>query len=409
MTLKTKKLIRLLLGTSIIVFAVFVIVTNTTMAESEENLDKEPEQVDLDQELDQIMETPEINELQRHWEELNDELGEYIPDLNFRDIFHMVVGEGGFSLTDLFYGLIQFFLYEVIINLRLLGKVIVLTVIASLLTALQSAFAHEKVAKLAHTVIYFAIVVLAIESFYLAVEVGREAVSTMVEIILAMVPLLLTLIASMGAVSSVAIFHPLSIFLINTFSTLINNIVFPLLLFSAVLSLMSNLNPKFKVSSLAALFQNISITALGFFLTIFIGIMGLQGVGGAVADGIAIRTAKFLTGSFIPVIGKAVSDAVETVMGASLVLTNSVTIAGTVVLFFVTIFPALKILSLVFIYKLAASLLEPLGETSIPESLNTMSNCLAWVFAGVAAVSIMFFIAMAAIVGAANVSMMIRG
>ncbi|ACB85283.1 stage III sporulation protein AE [Natranaerobius thermophilus] len=364
----------------------------------------------MEDELDQIMDQPEIDQLRDHWEELDQEMSEYIPDLSFRDLFYMIVGEEeGFSLAQVFSGLLQFFLHEVIVNFRLLGKVIVLTVIAALLTALQGAFANEKVARLAHTVIYFAVVIIALQSFYLAVDIGREAVSSMVDIILAMVPLLLTLLASMGAVTTVAIFHPISIFLINTFSTLINNVIFPLLLFSAVLSVISHLNPKFKVSSLAGLFQNISITAIGFFLTIFIGIMGLQGVGGAVADGISIRAAKFLTGSFIPVIGKALSDAVETVMGASLVLTNSVTMAGAIILFFVTIFPALKILALVFVYKLAASLLEPLGETSIPESLGTMSKCLTWVFAGVATVSIMFFIAMAAIVGAANVSMMIRG
>ncbi|WP_240503495.1 stage III sporulation protein AE [Natranaerobius trueperi] len=364
----------------------------------------------LDEDLNEILDQPEIKEMEKQWNQLNQEMDAYIPDLTFRDLFYLIRGDDGdISLAQLFSGLLRFFLHEVVVNFQLLGKVILLTVVAVLLTTLQNAFANENVAKLAHTVIYMSIVVIALQSFYLAIQIGRETVDNMVDIILALIPLLLTLMASMGAVTSVAIFHPITIFLINTFSTLISNVILPLLLFSAVLNVISHINPKFKVSSLADLFQNVSITAIGFFLTIFIGIMGLQGVGGAVADGISIRAAKFLTGSFIPVIGKALSDAVETVMGASLVLTNSVTMAGAVILFFITIFPALKILALVFIYKLAASLMEPLGETTIPDSLNTMSKSLTLVFAGVATVSVMFFIAMATIIGATNISMMIRG
>ncbi len=361
-------------------------------------------------ELDRIKDSPEIEEMREQWEDLTHEMDEYVPQLGFWDLLNLIRGESDeFRLSNIFTGLIEYFFHELMINFRLLGKVILLSVLAVLFTTLQNAFGNESIGELAHSVIFITVVVIAMQSFYVAVGIGREAVSNMVEIILALIPLLLTLMASMGAVSSVAIFHPLSLFLINTVSALINDIIFPLLLISAVLSVVHHLHPKFNLASLAGLFQYISVTALGFFMTIFIGIMGLQGVGGAVADGISIRAAKFLTGSFIPVVGKALSDAVETVMGASLVLTNSITMAGAIILFFVTIFPAIKILALVFIYKLAASLIEPLGANRISDSLNTMSKCLALVFAGVATVCVMFFIAIAAIIGAANISMMIRG
>lgn len=398
----------------IIIFISFSLISNVKVfgqenveeefEESEEELEKE-----IHKKQEDLLDEPEMKELQEQWLELTHEMEEYMPELGFSDLLGMIRGDDGeLQLNKLFWGLINFLFVEIAANLNLLGKVMVLSVIAALLVNLQNAFSEQFIGDLAHKVVYLVIMSLAFQSFFIAINLGREAVQNMVDVILALIPLLLSLIASMGAVTSVAIFHPISIFLINTFSTLIRNFVFPLLIFSAVLSIISHLSPQFKVTKLANLFKDISIGALGFFMTIFIGIMGLQGIGGAVVDGISIRTAKFLTGTFIPVIGKALSDAVETVVGASLILTNSVTLAGAVLIFFTAIFPALKILALVFIYKVAASLLEPLGDEAIPESLNTMANCLTFVFAGVAIVGFMFFIALAVIMGAANASMMIR-
>ncbi|UMZ73959.1 stage III sporulation protein AE [Natranaerofaba carboxydovora] len=377
--------------------------------QAEDEAEKEIER-EIQEKQDQMIDEPEMQDLEKQWMELSEEMEGYMPQIGFGDLLDMVRGEDGeFQLNKLFFGLINFFLGEITANLSLLGKVMVLSVIAALLVNLQTAFSEQFIGDLAHKVVYLLIMSIALQSFFIALNIGREAVQNMVDVILALIPLLLSLMASMGAVTSVAIFHPISIFLINTFSALIRNVVFPLLVFSAVLNIISHLSPHFKVTRLAGLFKDISIGALGFFMTIFLGVMGLQGIGGAVVDGISIRTAKFLTGTFIPVVGKSLADAVETVVGASLVLTNSITIAGAALIFFTAVFPALKILALVFIYKIAASLLEPLGDDSIPDSLNTMANCLTFVFAGVAIVGFMFFVALAVIMGAANASMMIRG
>ncbi len=371
---------------------------------------EEIDEKELQEKEDTLFEEPEMRELEEHWLQLTHEMEDYMPEPEFRELFGLIRGEEGeLQLNKLFSGLINFLFQEIAANLNLLGKVMVLSVIAALLVNLQNAFSEQFVGDLAHKVVYLLIMSLALQSFFIALNAGREAVGNMVDVILALIPLLLSLVASMGAVTSVAIFHPISIFLINTFSALIRNFVFPLLVFSAVLSIVSHLNPQFKVTKLANLFKDISIASLGFFMTVFIGIMGIQGIGGAVVDGISIRTAKFVTGTFVPVVGKALADAVETVVGASLVLTNSVTLVGAVLIFFTAIFPALKILALVFIYKIAASLLEPLGDNVIPDSLSTMANCLTFVFAGVAIVGFMFFVALAVIMGAANASMMIRG
>ena len=53
---------------------------------------------------------------------------------------------------------------------------------------------------------------------------------------------------------------------------------------------------------------------LGLFFTIFLGVISVQGASAAVTDGITLKTAKFITGNFIPVIGRMFTDATDTVI-----------------------------------------------------------------------------------------------
>jgi stage III sporulation protein AE len=77
-------------------------------------------------------------------------------------------------------------------------------------------------------------------------------------------------------------------------------------------------------------------------LTLFLGLTAIQGVAGGMGDALALRTAKFMTGSFIPVVGKMLADSVDTVLGYSLLLKNSVTITGLIMLALIIVFPCLN-------------------------------------------------------------------
>jgi stage III sporulation protein AE len=230
----------------------------------------------------------------------------------------------------------------------------------------------------------------------------------MIQFMMAMVPLLLTLLASVGNISTVTILHPIIVFMIHMVGTLIYTIVFPLLFFSAVLHIASALTDKFKVTQLANLLRNIGIGTLGVLVSLFLGVISIQGATGAITDGITLRTAKFVAGNFVPVVGKMFSDASDTVISASLLVKNAVGIAGVVILLFLCAFPAIKILTLAFIYNVTAAVMQPLGDSPIAVCLHTIGKTMIYVFAALAAVALMFFLAVTVILTAGNAAMMMR-
>ncbi|KRE69381.1 stage III sporulation protein AE [Paenibacillus sp. 2RAB27] len=346
--------------------------------------------------------------VEQYWDKLMKEYGGYFPESKPPTFMELLLGTKGISMKSIFKGLLSYVFHEIIINGKLLASIVVLTVFSMILETLQSSFERNTVSKLGYTITYMVLIIIAINSFSVAIGYAKTAISSMIQFMFAIMPLLLTLLASMGNVTSVAILHPLIVFMIHSVGTAIYVFVFPLLFFSAVLHIVSSLSDKFKVTQLANLLRTVSLSMLGVFVTVFLGVISIQGTAGAVRDGVAIRTAKYITGNFVPVVGRLFSDATETVIGASLLVKNAIGLVGVVILVLLCAFPAIKILTLAFIYNLSAALMQPLGDSPIIACLQTIGKSLIYVFAALAAVSLMFFLALTIMITISNVSVMMR-
>jgi stage III sporulation protein AE len=350
----------------------------------------------------------ELDEIKDFWDSVSNEYGGFLPESQKGTFFEFVKGDKEFSIKAYMIGLLKFMFHEMAVHGKLLGTLILLTVFSMLLQSIQNAFDKSAISKVAYSIIYMVLIILALNSFHVAISYAVEAIDTMLSFMIALIPLLLALMATVGSIASVAFFHPVILFLVNTSGLLIKNFVLPLLFLSALLSIVSTMSEHHKVTQLAKLLRNISIGSLAFFFTVFLGVMSVQGATAAVADGITIKTAKFITGNFIPVVGRMFTDATDTVMSASILLKNSVGIIGAALLLLIAIFPAIKVLILAFIYSMASALLQPLGGGPIVECLGIIGKSVMFIFAALMTVSIMFFLAITIIIAAGNVTLMVR-
>ncbi len=349
-----------------------------------------------------------IEELKSFWDSILTEYGGFLPESQKGSFMDFVSGEKKFSFAEWMKGIGKFVFHELLVNGKLLGSLILLTVFSMFLQSLQNAFEQSTISKVAYSIVYLVLIILALNSFHVAIQYTQETINTMISFLMALLPMLLALIASSGGVLSAGFFHPILIFLMNSSGILIQYVVLPFLFLSAVLSVVSTMTEQYKVTQLAQLLRNWAIGLLGAFMTIFLGVISVQGVTTAVADGVSIRTAKFVTGNFIPVIGRMFTDAADTVINASVLLKNTVGMAGVIILLFIITFPALKILMLSFIYKLAAALLQPLGGGPVIKCLDIISKSMIYIFAALAIVSMMFFLSVTVIIAAGNITLMVR-
>ncbi|WP_085523398.1 stage III sporulation protein AE [Tuberibacillus sp. Marseille-P3662] len=361
-----------------------------------------------DQWVDEQLKNLDTSEIKAYWNKVVTQYEGFLPESKNMDLIDFFKADKQGLIKDWMLGLVRYLFHELLVNGKLLGTLIILAVVAVLLQTLQNAFEQQAVSKVAYAVVYMVLIILTLNSFRVAIDYTMEAVNSMSHFLLALLPMVLALIASSGGVTSVAFFHPLIIFLINASGWLIGQFVLPLLFMSVLLQIISTMTEHYKVTHLGNLLRNIALGTLAVFFAIFLGVLSVQGAATAISDGIVVKTAKFVTGNFVPVVGQMFTDAADTVISASMIVKNTVGIFGLVILLFIVAFPAIKVFSLALIYNLAAAILQPLGGGPVIESLSIIGKSMLFIFAALAIVSIMFFLAITIIIASGNLSIMVR-
>jgi stage III sporulation protein AE len=102
------------------------------------------------------------------------------------------------------------------------------------------------------------------------------------------------------------------------------------------------------------------------------------------------------------------ADAVEVVIGSALILKNAVGLLGVLAIFLTILFPLLKLLAVVLVYRVGAALVQPLGAAAVGDCLQVIANTLTLFLVATAAVGLMFLITVTVIIGAGNVAVMLR-
>jgi len=295
---------------------------------------------------------------------------------------------------------------EILNSAPLIGKLLILAVLCAVLGQLQVAYGGT-VGKTAQVMTYLVLLTLALTAFREALDYATGTIDQMVGLMQTLFPVMLTLLISMGNLTSAALFKPLIMGSLTVLATMIKTGVLPLFFLAAILRLFNHISEQFKLTKLAGLLEFGGKLSLGFIMTVFIGVMTLQGVTGGVADSVVFRTAKY-SADLIPVVGKFFKDAVELVVTSGLLLKNAVGIIAMLAIIVICLAPLVKILAMILVFRISAALIEPLGEKVLSESLQDMAKSMTFILVTVVAVAVMFFMTVAVVIGTGTFSVMLH-
>lgn len=239
-------------------------------------------------------------------------------------------------------------------------------------------------------------------------QLCRRNVDTMAQVMQTLFPLLLTLLAAVGSTAGAAFFQPATVAACGMMTTLVHRFTLPLSLGAGVVSLMDSLSPKVRLGRLAGLLKTLVNATLGVGFTVFLSVTALQALGAAAADGVSIRTAKYMVDHFVPVVGGMFADTMDTLVGASLLVKNAVGVTGLMILLSMAARPMLQTLAAVMVYRCCAALLEPLTDSRISAGVHRFSEMLMLLFIIQLSVSAMFLLLVAQMLAVGQWTVMLR-
>lgn len=297
---------------------------------------------------------------------------------------------------------------EVTSSITVLGSIIVIIVIHSILKSISEGLENKSISQITYYVQYILIVTLIMTNFTQILNMIKESIQNLVGFMDCLIPILMTLILTTGSIASVSMLQPILLFIITFVGNFINGIILPLVLISTALGIVSKVSDRVQIDKLSKFFKSSVVWILGVVLTLFVGVVSLEGSLSSNVDGITAKTTKAAVSSFIPVVGKILGDAVDTVIGCSSILKNAVGIVGVIVIISICVVPIVKLAVLMGIYYLGAAVCQPIADEKIISLLDQMGDTFKILLAILCSISVMFVIGVTLVINISNSGLMYR-
>lgn len=330
---------------------------------------------------------------------------ELVPELENENILETVINGEEINGNTFINRVLNFFLKELKIAIGLVTKILLATMFCALLKNI-SPNSDSNVKDVAFYIAYLAIIGLIINSYVNVADICKETIVKLTDFINLLVPLVLGLMVANGTAVSAGMMQPVLLMMTTIINSVVANFILPLIFISLVINIVSNISENIKVSKLPEMIQRYSINFLKCILAVFIAVLSIEGTLSANVDGFTAKTTKAIVSTTIPVVGKALSDAADSVIGAASITKNAIGIIGILVVIAIIIQPIIKVFSLMLIFNVASALIEPIADKRISNCMFVTGEAIKNLFALVSTISIIFILAISLMLKVSNFSIM---
>ena len=214
-------------------------------------------------------------------------------------------------------------------------------------------------------------------------------------------------ISLLGACISFSV-PALGVVVISLIGNLIKDILIPVVFIIVIFSIISKISDRIQIEKLSKFLRSSVVWGLGVILTIFVGVVSLEGTLSSSIDGITAKTAKTAVSTVIPVVGKILGDVIDSVLGCGIILKNAIGIVGVIVVISICIMPIIKIAILCVMYSLASAIIQPIADDKIVKILDEMGGVFKLLLGILCSLSVLLIVGITLVVKISNSGMMYR-
>lgn len=384
-----KKILGTILTLFLVLSSFFIGFANDTKeGESYEDTKKS-----IDKYIDGQLEKIDIDEIENFVKESS-----ALQDVNLKTFVKDLIS-GDKTLLDLFNkeGIKVILFEELKSSLKIAAIILVLALLSSVLKSLDNSFSSGAVSQITTYIIFITMVTLVLVGFKDVLDICNSTIDSTVGLMQVIMPVLITLLVLIGFPITSTVLNPLFIGGVTFINVIFKKFLFVSIAVAFAILVINNLSKNVRLKKLSSFIKQINLVSLGAMFTIYLGLVSMQGLYVKNIDNFTVKTAKFAIGNFIPVVGGFVSDSVDILLSSSQLIKGVFGGIGLVLLVAICLVPVIKILSIIFVYKISAIVVEPIGEEGISSFLNEVANLMVIMLACIIAITIMFFVTVAII------------
>lgn len=297
----------------------------------------------------------------------------------FEEFFNLIAGLLGASVKGF---------------LPLLITIIAIAIVFSIMQSLSSGFMAKSTTEVIHFVCYSAMIILIMSQITMLIATSVASIKNMAKFMEVVFPVMLTLVTALGGIATTATYQPMMTILTVGVSKIISTVVLPCFIATMALSIVGFISTDIKLEKLTKFFKSAGETILGVVFGLFTTFITANGISGAIADNISVKSAKFAISSYVPILGGYLSDGFDLALASVMLVKNALGVGGVIVMLCIVLMPVVKILVFSLGLKLVAGIIEPIGDKRMSEITYTISTNLNLLVVALLGMAFMFFIMM---------------
>ena len=240
-------------------------------------------------------------------------------------IDELLIGNIKIDGENLIQRILGVFIREIRTSMKLVFKILAICIFCAIIKNLQSSN-ENGVSEANFYVCYLVVTILIITSFINVVELCKDTVKTLNAFMGVLIPIIVIYLTISGQIVVVSTLEPVLIGMITLISNIVSNVLIPIILISTILNIVSNISEEVDVSKIGVIIKKSCMFVLELLLIIFVGILSLEGSLAANVDGVIAKTTKSIVSTTVPVVGKLIGDAADSVIGATSITKNTIRI-----------------------------------------------------------------------------------
>ena len=287
-----------------------------------------------------------------------------INELNINEMYTSLVSGNGVNYQNLSDIFISNLFKQIKSSATSVTTLFVIIVVMAILTNLQLD-KDSDVVKISRLIIVMCVGAILLKNYIEIVQIFNNIIKILSNSMQVVAVFLTGILVASGKITSVGIIQPLLLFVASFICVVTQYIVVPFFTISIAINIISKISTDIKLDKMSGLFRKSSLCIFSSIIAVFVLILSMETTITKSIDGIYFKTTQNIVSDVVPVVGKFLSDSLDTVLGATELIGKAGGIIALIVTILIVSVPVIKIFVVFALYKILAALSEPINEDKI--------------------------------------------
>lgn len=202
--------------------------------------------------------------------------GEFFDEINIEDVLNDAI-KGEVDNSTFLKKILTLIGGEVTSGIKAVVSILAIILIHTILKSISESLENDNIAKLIYYVQYILIITIIMTNFSEIIKMVQNTSTNLLAFMNMLVPLLITLMMYTGSIATSSLVEPIILFMINFIGNIIQSILIPLVLVFTSIVVISKISNQIQIDKLSKFLNSSIVWFLGIILTIFVGVVSLEG------------------------------------------------------------------------------------------------------------------------------------